>query len=280
MKKIGFIDFYLSEWHANNYPGWIKESCEKTGKEFTVAYAWAELDQSPSDGMTSAEWCRKFGCELCGSIEEVCEKSDYIIILSPDNPEKHLSYAERVLKFGKPTYIDKTFAPDLETAKKIFKLAKEYKTPMFSASALGFADELKFFASPVKSVISTGGGGALERYCVHQLEMIVTLMGCGAKRAIAACVGENTSVSIDYGDGRAAVLNYSPSYDFSVSIDNGKEVKFTPIRSEFFKNLIKSVLELFETGIPALSREHTLEVMAVRDGVLKAQKNRCEWVKI
>ena len=156
MKKIGFIDFYLSEWNENNYPGWIKESCEKTGKEFTVAYAWAELDQSPSDGMTSAEWCRKFGCELCGSIEEVCEKSDYIIILSPDNPEKHLPYAERVLKFGKPTYIDKTFAPDLETAKKIFKLAKEYKTPMFSASALGFADELKSFASPVKSVISTG----------------------------------------------------------------------------------------------------------------------------
>ena len=82
MKKIGFIDFYLSEWHANNYPGWIKESCEKTGKEFTVAYAWAELDQSPSDGMTSAEWCRKFGCELCGSIEEVCEKSDYIICMT------------------------------------------------------------------------------------------------------------------------------------------------------------------------------------------------------
>lgn len=29
MKKIGFIDYYLSEWHANNYPIWIKEICEK-----------------------------------------------------------------------------------------------------------------------------------------------------------------------------------------------------------------------------------------------------------
>ena len=25
MKKIGFIDFYLDEWHANNYPAWIRE---------------------------------------------------------------------------------------------------------------------------------------------------------------------------------------------------------------------------------------------------------------
>ena len=25
MKKIGFIDYYLDEWHANNYPEMIAE---------------------------------------------------------------------------------------------------------------------------------------------------------------------------------------------------------------------------------------------------------------
>lgn len=35
MKKIGFIDYYLSEWHANNYPAWIKE----INPEFEIAYA-------------------------------------------------------------------------------------------------------------------------------------------------------------------------------------------------------------------------------------------------
>ena len=24
MKTIGFIDYYLDEWHANNYPAWIR----------------------------------------------------------------------------------------------------------------------------------------------------------------------------------------------------------------------------------------------------------------
>ena len=31
MKIIGFVDYYLSEWHANNYVGWLKEASEKLG---------------------------------------------------------------------------------------------------------------------------------------------------------------------------------------------------------------------------------------------------------
>jgi hypothetical protein len=26
MKKIGFIDYFLDEWHAENYPQWIEEN--------------------------------------------------------------------------------------------------------------------------------------------------------------------------------------------------------------------------------------------------------------
>ena len=45
MKSIGFVDFYLSEWHANNYPAWLSEVNEKNGTDFTVKYAWAEQDE-------------------------------------------------------------------------------------------------------------------------------------------------------------------------------------------------------------------------------------------
>ena len=31
MKKIGFIDYYLSEWHANKYPAWMASICEELG---------------------------------------------------------------------------------------------------------------------------------------------------------------------------------------------------------------------------------------------------------
>ena len=125
MKTIGFIDFYLSEWHANNYPNWIKEACKETGDDFVVKYAWAEQYVSP-DGRNTDEWCRDFGVEKCDTIQELCEKSDYIIILSPSNPEKHLGYAKEALKYKKNTYIDKTFAPDYKTAKEIFDIAEKY----------------------------------------------------------------------------------------------------------------------------------------------------------
>ena len=142
MKKIGFIDYFLSEWHANNYPKWIEAAAKEAGKEYRVAYAWAELDVSPYDGVTTDGWCAKFGAGKCASIDEVCQKSDYLIILSPDNPETHLRYCEAALKYGKPAYVDKTFAPDSDTAKKIFTIAEKHNTPIFTASALGFADEL------------------------------------------------------------------------------------------------------------------------------------------
>ena len=109
MKKIGFVDYYISEWHANNYPAWIKEVCQKMGAQYQIAYAWAELDVSPEDNISTAEWCAKYGIERCMTLKELCEKSDCILVLAPSNPEKHLAYAEEVLKYGKRTYIDKTF---------------------------------------------------------------------------------------------------------------------------------------------------------------------------
>lgn len=282
MKKIGFIDYFLSEWHANNLPAWIENACKRQGFEYRVAYAWAELDVSPYDGVTTDEWCAKYGAERCASIDELCKKSDYLIILSPDNPEKHLRYANAALKYGKPAYIDKTFAPDFETAKKIFRLAEKYNVPMFTASALGFADELNEYTLSVHSVITTGGGGSLERYCVHQLEMIVRLMGVGAKRVISLSAGGNASAGIDYGGGRAAVLNYSQSYNFSVSVrrKENEAAKYSVTTSDFFQNLTNNILELFNTGKPAFSKEHTLEVMGVRDALLKSQKIPYKWIKV
>ena len=49
MKKIGFIDYYLDEWHANTYPALIKELSEG---EYEVAYAYGKID-SPIGGISN-----------------------------------------------------------------------------------------------------------------------------------------------------------------------------------------------------------------------------------
>jgi len=159
-KKIGFVDYYLSEWHADNYPVWMHEIT----KDYDVAYGWAELDISPVSGKSTDDWCAAFVVMKCESIEELCEKSDVIVILAPSDPEKHLVYAERVLPFGKPTYIDKTFAPDLDTAKKIFAIAEKHETPLFSSSALRYASELDD-VDGCTHVSTTGGGSNAGGAC-------------------------------------------------------------------------------------------------------------------
>lgn len=63
--------------------------------------------------MTSEEWCSKFGAEKCDTIQEVAQKSDALMILSPDNSEFHLPFAKEAFPSGKPVFVDKTFANDL-----------------------------------------------------------------------------------------------------------------------------------------------------------------------
>ena len=70
---------------------------------------------------------------IVDTIEELIEKSDRIIVLSPDNPEMHLELTEKALQSGKLVYVDKTFAPDKETAIKIFENAKAHNTKCFRA---------------------------------------------------------------------------------------------------------------------------------------------------
>ena len=93
-RKIGFVDYYISEWHANHYPEWIAQANEALGTNYQVAYAWAELDVSPVDNVSTDQWCEKFGAERCATIEELCQKSDCIIVLAPSDPDKHLAYAQ------------------------------------------------------------------------------------------------------------------------------------------------------------------------------------------
>lgn len=103
MKSIGFIDFYISEWHANNYPAWIKEAAGELGFEYEVKYAWAQQYVSPVDGRNTDRWCEAMGVTRCETVEELCEKSDVLIVLAPSNPEKHIELAKMALPYGKPS---------------------------------------------------------------------------------------------------------------------------------------------------------------------------------
>ncbi|GHV03233.1 hypothetical protein FACS189485_05830 [Spirochaetia bacterium] len=281
MKTIGFIDYYLNEWHANNYPKWIAESPAGKGG-FAVSYAWGE--KAAPDGVSTKAWCEKYGVTPCGSMEEVCEKSDYLIILSPDNSEKHLEYAQKVLPFGKRTYIDKTFTPALGEAKKIFALAEQYHTPVCSSSALRFAEEIVSYKGDVRGLVTLGSGPSFDTYAVHQFEIIARLMGVGAEKLMAVKNAANVSLLIQYKDGRNAAYNQfiGANVPFAVSIETGNssDVCYRSIGSDFFKSFINALIEFFDTGKVLAEKEDTLSVIAMIEAGKKALKAPFEWIPI
>ena len=277
--KIGFVDYYLSEWHANNYPAWIAE----LDPSFEIAYAWAELDRSPNDGVTSEEWCQKYGATLCATLEELCERSDAIFILSPDDPDRHLPYARTVFSYRKPTYVDKTFAPDLATAKEIFAIAAQYGTPFFSASSLRFAKELKLYEG-CREMMVMGAGANFEVELIHPIEMVVTVMGQGARRVKTERFGAQTHVHIGYDDGRCANMMLARSLPYAVYLSDGTAKGPRPVTATvdpiFFKALMADILRFFQTLEVSFDTAETLEVIRLRDGILASLDSQGSWLEI
>lgn len=270
MKKIGFIDYYISEWHANNYPAWIREACQKKGLDFEVKYAYAEEYTSPVDKRNTDEWCADFGVERCHSIAELCEKSDFIVILAPSNPEKHLAYASEALKYGKRTYIDKTFAPDFKTSKQIFDIAKKYGASFFSSSALRYSEALSGINN-VKYVTTFGGGSNFDEYAVHQAEMVISVLKETPLSVRVEKQGAQYCTFVKLSGEKEATMLYSPSLPYAISFENGDgKTEYRPAGVGHFQNLILDIVEFFDTGRVSFDTDETLEVMKLREAAVKA----------
>ncbi|MBO7665963.1 MAG: TIM barrel protein, partial [Clostridia bacterium] len=280
IKKIGFVEYYLDEWHANNYPQFIKNAC---GNEFKVAYAYAEID-SPKTGFTTDQWCEKFGVQRCMSIEEVVEKSDCIIVLSPDNPERHWDLCQIPLRSGKRVYVDKTFSLSKKIAQGLVDIAESHNTPFFSTSALRFANELKGVKKDGIAFISSRGPGEYDTYAIHQLEPIVILMGSKVKRVMAIGAGQHASFAIEFEGGRRAVMSHfgwkdTPDFNLILSYEDGANYTI-PQMSDYFPNFIVEMCDFFRTGEIKAQHDETVAIMGIIETMHKAVKVPGEWIDV
>ncbi len=278
MIKIGFIDYFLDEWHALNYPKFI---ADLYGDEFKVAYAYAEMDKP--GGMTTDEWCAQFGVERCNSISEVVEKSDCIIVLSPDNPERHLDLCREPLASGKRVYVDKTFALSKDIAKQIVEIGESNNTPFFSTSALRFSTELKDVNHEGICFINSRGPGTFGTYAIHQIEPIVVLMGSEVKRLMSVGSGPYESMIIEFSNGRRAVMSHydwtGVDFEMLISYENGSTHRI-PQMSDYFGNFIKALCTFFKTGEIFAEHDETISVMGIIEAGHKALACPGEWVEV
>lgn len=276
--KIGFIDYYLDEWHANSYPEMIRNA---TGGKIEAVYAYGQI-ANPVTGMDSKAWCEKYGLTLCDTIEEVIEKSDALIVLSPDNVEKKEELSRLALMSGKRTYIDKTFAPDKQAAERMFALADAYNTPCYSTSALRFAPEYAPFKEMQVKTMCTMASGKLDIYIIHQLEPLIMLMQGCAKRVMAVNQEACELITLEWEDGRSASVlsNHTGPTPYAANIITEEGGEAVLVKSKFFQYFIANMLNFFETGVVPVPHEETVAIIATREAILKAVENPGCWIDV
>lgn len=273
--KLGFIDFYLDEWHANNYPKWINDA---SNGEITVTDAFALMDSEKEGGRSTAQWCFDFGIRQSLNIAELIDRVDGIIVLSPDNAEMHEALCQLPLRSGKPVYIDKTFTPDLDTAKRLFDLANKHNTPCYSASALRFAKEYQGLGAVL--TLSSRGPGRFETYAVHQVEPALMLMKGKPQKVMGLATGERQTLLVSFEDGRFMDITCFGEGPFAMQVKTDEKLLDLTITSDFFRDFIKEMLAFFKSGEPPVEQTQTLDIMAVLQAGREALRHPQAWITL
>lgn len=278
MMKIGLIDYYLDEWHANNYPKMIEELSKGACQ---VSCAYGKID-APCGARSNRQWAQDMGIPLLERVEDVIENSDRLMVLSPDHPEMHEELCALPLKSGKPTYVDKTFAPDKGTAERIFAHAEAHGTKCYSSSALRFAQELKTMDQKSICKLYMEGPGNYDMYAIHQIEPIVALMNSRARRVMFTGESDQVAMVIQFEDGRYAQFYQTAVSPFRITVDAGSGAGggVYPIKSDYFRLFLAEVLRFFQTGHIPVPWEQTIEVIAIREAGQKARKAPFQWVSV
>ena len=284
--QIGFIDYFIDEWHAQNYPRMIKDAVARGFPDAQVGLAW---EQTTIPGkMNIDQFCAKHGIAKAAGVEQVVAESDAIIVLSPDNSEKHEELCQLPLRSGKPVYIDKPIAPDLATARRILDLARTHRTPTFSSSALRFGSELAALqsarAGQVPDYVATRGSGPPAIYAIHQYEMIVAAMGIGARRVQQVGTKDVPALVIEYAADRRAMATILDGAEFelcaSYVVDGKRQTQRIPNMPDFFPRFIEAMLTFFATGKSPVKSEETLEIAALIEAGTKAVGRPGEWIDV
>jgi predicted dehydrogenase len=263
-KRIAFVDYKLDNFHANTYLKAIRQTLKDRG--FTVSGCHA-LEETKG-----REWAKKNDIPYFSTAQELNDHADYYCILAPSNPETHLNLARLVLPFGKPTYIDKTFAPDLKTAHEIFDLADQHHTKIQTSSALRYTDVqqhvIKQGKENLKHITTWGGGSSFAEYAIHPLEMAISCLGPGATSLLRRGTADYSQLLINFTGDRTATINVytQGNTPFAASLTTTKKTEYVPVNtSTLFTNMASAILDFFDKGEPQIDRAESLLIRHILD---------------
>lgn len=264
-KRIGYVDNKLENFHANVYLAAFRKELLDQGYEIAGCTALDEAD--------GRAWAAKNNVPYFADPAAMNAAVDCYAVLAPSNPEVHLELCQKVFPFRKPTYVDKTFAPDLATAKAIFALADQYGTPIQTTSALRYTNvqaHVRSVGGPaaVRHMVAWGSGSSFGEYGIHPTELVMSCMGADVESVMRRGDGNETQLLLNFRGGRTAVINVYVNADtpFAASVTTAKDTKVLAVDcSRLFIDMAIAMLEFFSTAKPNIDRAESLAIRQVLD---------------
>ena len=223
----------------------------------------------------------KYGVEIVPDIATLLTKVDAVLLESNDG-RIHLEQARPVIAAKKPLFIDKPMASTLKDAREIARLAKEAGTPWFSSSSLRYGD----IATKMKHADATGaitwGPGPTEPhhqldlswYGIHPVETLFTLLGTGCQEVTRISTENADEVVGRWKDGKlGAVRVLRPSSGYGAVVFRPKEIiQSEPKSGSSYVPLMREIIKFFETKVPPVPNEETLEIFAFMDAAQRSKE--------
>lgn len=215
---------------------------------------------------------KKYGVEITGSISELLDKVDCVMLETNDG-RLHIEQAVEVFKSGKICYVDKPAGATLGQTIALYRLAEAYGVPIFSSSALRFSPEnVKLHDGAYGKVLGADCYSPHKTepthpdfgfYGIHGVETLYTLMGSGCESVSRVSSEDGDIVSGVWKDGRLgtfrAVVSGPAVYGGTAFTADGT-VQAGGYAG--YKVLLNQILDFFVSGKSPIPDEETIEIFA------------------
>ena len=281
--RIGLIGLDTS--HAPAFTALLNDAEAKdhiAGAKVVAAYPGGSSD-------IDASWKRvpeytetlvkKYGVHIHGSVEALCREVDAVMLLSVDG-RPHLAQARLVIAAKKPLYIDKPLAGSLRDGAEIFRLAKASGVPVFTSSSLRFGKNTQAVRNGSLGVVTNAIAGSpahvdpthpdLFWYGIHGVESLFTVMGTGCDSVRRGkTVDGGIEVIGTWAGGRVGAFRESKDYSGEAHGEKGT----APVgQFDGYAPMVAEVVKFFETGIPPVRAEESLEIYAFMEAADESKR--------
>jgi hypothetical protein len=229
----------------------------------------------------------KYGVVFYDTIEELCKNVDCVLLESVDG-RPHLNQVRPVIKAGKTVYIDKPMAGSLRDVLEIFKLAREAKVPMFSASGLRYGRDTQAVRNGSLGKVDyaeTYGPCEIEPhhpdlfwYGVHGTESLFTVLGTGCQSVKRVTTPDGKiEVTGTWSGGRIGILRESHDFRGKAKGEKGE----APVGSfDGYGPLVAEIMQFFKTRIAPVKPEETIEIFAFMEAADESKSSGGQEIKI